>query len=317
MIMSFSSDIKQELNKTSNLANKELVKYELIGYLISGNIDVIGKNKIRFSTESDYNINRFSKLLSNLNIYHKIEIIGKNFVITTKIENINKIQDIAKRKSKTKAKGINKIENVDKIIEIKENIVYLKDIMDEKQENLKSIIRGVFLGAGSINNPERKYHLEILVSNVENMKKIVKILNMFEIKVKTLENQNKYSIYIKESEEISKFLALIGASKAVLRFEDIRIQKEMRGKVNRLVNCETANLNKTINASIEQISAIEKIQKAGKFNKLDENLKEIAILRLENPDMSLIDLGKKLKNPIGKSGVNYRLKKIMEIAKNL
>ncbi len=315
--MSFSSDIKQELNKTSNLANKELVKYELIGYLISGNIDVIGKNKIKFSTESDYNINRFSKLLSNLNIYHQIEIIGKNFVITTKIENINKIQDIAKIESKTKAKDINEIEDVDKIIEIKESVVYLKNIVDENQENLKSIIRGVFLGAGSINNPERKYHLEILVSNVENMKKIVKILNMFEIKVKTLENQNKYSIYIKESEEISKFLALIGASKAVLRFEDIRIQKEMRGKVNRLVNCETANLNKTINASIEQISAIEKIQKAGKFNKLDENLKEIAILRLENPDMSLIDLGKKLKNPIGKSGVNYRLKKIMEIAKNL
>lgn len=315
--MSFSSDIKQELNKTSNLANKELVKYELIGYLISGNIDIIGKNKIKFSTESDYNINRFSKLLSNLNIYHQIEIIGKNFVITTKIENINKIQDIAKIESKTKAKDINEIEDVDKIIEIKESVVYLKNIVDENQENLKSIIRGVFLGAGSINNPERKYHLEILVSNVENMKKIVKILNMFEIKVKTLENQNKYSIYIKESEEISKFLALIGASKAVLKFEDIRIQKEMRGKVNRLVNCETANLNKTINASIEQISAIEKIQKAGKFNKLDENLKEIAILRLENPDMSLIDLGKKLKNPIGKSGVNYRLKKIMEIAKNL
>ncbi len=315
--MSFSSDIKQELNKTSNLANKELVKYELIGYLISGNIDIIGNDKIKFSTESDYNINRFSKLLSNLNIYHQIEIIGKNFVITTKIENINKIQDIAKIESKTKAKDINEIEDVDKIIEIKESVVYLKNIVDENQENLKSIIRGVFLGAGSINNPERKYHLEILVSNVENMKKIVKILNMFEIKVKTLENQNKYSIYIKESEEISKFLALIGASKAVLRFEDIRIQKEMRGKVNRLVNCETANLNKTINASIEQISAIEKIQKAGKFNKLDENLKEIAILRLENPDMSLIDLGKKLKNPIGKSGVNYRLKKIMEIAKNL
>ena len=315
--MSFSSDIKQELNKMSNLANKELVKYELIGYLISGNIDVIGKNKIKFSTESDYNINRFSKLLSNLNIYHQIEIIGKNFVITTKIENINKIQDIAKIESKTKAKGINEIEDVDKIIEIKESVVYLKNIVDENQENLKSIIRGVFLGAGSINNPERKYHLEILVSNVENMKKIVKILNMFEIKVKTLENQNKYSIYIKESEEISKFLALIGASKAVLKFEDIRIQKEMRGKVNRLVNCETANLNKTINASIEQISAIEKIQKAGRFNKLDDNLKEIAILRLENPDMSLIDLGKKLKNPIGKSGVNYRLKKIMEIAKNL
>ena len=293
--MSFSSDIKQELNKNSNLANKELVKYELIGYLISGNIDVIDNNKIKFSTGSDYNINRFSKLLSNLNINHKIEIVGKNFIVTTKVENLNKIENIEKIK----------------------NNLYLKDITEEKQENLKSVIRGLFLGAGPINNPERKYHLEIVLSNMENMEKIVKILDIFNIKAKTLENKNKYSIYIKESEEISKFLALIGASKAVLKFEDIRIQKEMRGKVNRLVNCETANINKTINASIEQIEAIEKIQKAGKFNKLDDNLKEIAILRLENPDMSLIDLGKKLKNPIGKSGVNYRLKKILEISKNV
>ena len=109
-------------------------------------------------------------------------------------------------------------------------------------------------------------------------------------------------------------MALIGAAKAVMKFEDIRIQKEMRGKVNRLVNCETANLNKTINASIEQIAAIRKLQENGEFKKLDDNLKEIALLRLENPDMSLIELGKKLKVPIGKSGVNYRLKKIMEIA---
>ena len=126
--------------------------------------------------------------------------------------------------------------------------------------------------------------------------------------------QNQYSIYIKEGEQISKLLALIGANKAVLQFEDIRIQKEMRGKVNRLVNCETANLNKTINASIEQIAAIKKLQQKGKFNKLDDNLKEIANLRVENPDMSLVELGKLLKNPVGKSGVNYRLKKIIQIA---
>ena len=126
--------------------------------------------------------------------------------------------------------------------------------------------------------------------------------------------ENKYSLYIKEGEEISKFLALLGANKAVMKFEDIRIQKEMRGKVNRLVNCETANLNKTINASIEQISAIEKLKQNGKFNKLDDNLKEIAKLRIENPNMALGELGKLLKKPVGKSGVNYRLKKIMEIA---
>ena len=91
----------------------------------------------------------------------------------------------------------------------------------------------------------------------------------------------------------------------------------MRGKVNRIVNCKTANLNKTINASVEQIEAIKKLQKSGEFNKLDENLKEIAILRLEYPDISLIELGKKLRNPVGKSGVNYRLKKIIEISKDI
>lgn len=141
-----------------------------------------------------------------------------------------------------------------------------------------------------------------------------KMLKKLGITVKTMLKQNQYSLYIKEGEQISRFLALIGANKAVLKFEDIRIQKEMRGKVNRLVNCETANLNKTINASIEQIAAIKKLQKEGKFNQLDDNLKEIANLRLENPDMPLAELGKLLKNPVGKSGVNYRLKKIIEIA---
>ncbi len=166
------------------------------------------------------------------------------------------------------------------------------------------------MGSGSVSNPEREYHLEIDLGNEKNLEEIVEILKRLGILVKTFQS----SIYIKEGEEISKFLALIGANKAVMQFEDIRIQKEMRGKVNRLVNCETANLNKTINASIQQIAAIRKLQETGKFNKLDDNLKEIAILRLENPDMPLIELGKLLKEPVGKSGVNYRLKKIIEIA---
>ena len=283
--MSFSSDIKQELNKNSNLVNKEIVKNELIGYLISDNTSLINKNKIKFSTESDYNINRFSKLLSNLEIDHKIEVIGKSFVITLKIKDIN-------------------------FIKIKDNEIYFEYDKEQKEEMMRSIIRGAFMGSGSINNPEKEYHLEVDLSNKENLKNIEKILYKLDISVKTYQN----SIYIKEGEEISKFLALIGANKAVMKFEEIRVQKEMRGKINRLVNCKTANLSKTINASIEQISAIKKLKETGNFKKLDDNLKEIANLRLENPDMSLIELGKLLKDPIGKSGVNYRLKKIMEIA---
>lgn len=283
--MSFSSDIKQELNKNSNLSNKEIVKNELIGYLISGNTSIVNSREIKFSTESDYNINRFSKLLSNLDINHKIDISGKSFVITVKIKDIN-------------------------FIPMQNKQIYLPVEKDLKEENLKAIIRGAFMGSGSVNNPEKEYHLEVDLSNEKNLEEMVKILQRLGIRVKTFQ----FSIYMKEGEEISKFLALIGANKAVMQFEDIRIQKEMRGKVNRLVNCETANLNKTINASIQQIAAIKKLQETGKFKKLDDKLKEIAILRLENPDMPLIELGKLLKEPVGKSGVNYRLKKIMEIA---
>ncbi len=122
-------------------------------------------------------------------------------------------------------------------------------------------------------------------------------------------------LYIKDGEEISKFLAFIGANKSVLKFEEIRVQKYMNNKVNRLVNCKTANLNKVLNASIEQIDAINKLKKNGKFEKLDESLKEIANLRIDYPDLSLIELGQKLKSPLGKSGVNYRMKKIIQISK--
>ena len=286
--MSFSSDVKEELSKENNLANKIQAKYEFIGYLISNNSSVVG-NKIRYATESQYNINRFAKLLSNLKIDYKIEMEGKSFVIKLKNSEFNEIEIIDKKL----------------ILKIQENL-------DEKNE--KSLVKGVFLGAGSINNPDNKYHLEIRFSNQENEEIVLEILKKYNINFKKLDSQKNKSIYIKEGEEISKFLAFIGANKAVMKFEDIRVQRQMRGKVNRLVNCKAANLNKTLNASVEQIDAIRKLQQNGKFNKLEDNLKAIANLRLENPDMPLLELGKLLKNPVGKSGVNYRLKKIIEIA---
>ena len=156
------------------------------------------------------------------------------------------------------------------------------------------------MGSGSINNPENKYHLSIIINNEENMNYIVEMLKKSDISCKKMISADKYSLYIKEGEAISEFLALIGANNAVMKFEDIRIKKEMRGKVNRIVNCETANLNKTMNASVEQIAAIKRLQKMGKFNKLNDKLKEIALLRLENPDMSLTELGKLLKEPVRK-----------------
>lgn len=286
--MSFSANTKEELSRMSNLANKTQVKYELIGYLISSNTNIIKNKTIRFSTESQYNINRFGKLLENLKIDYKIEIEGKFFIVLVKLKDLDFI-------------GINQ----GQIFIIKEDL---------KQEEQKAIIRGCFLGSGSINNPDNKYHLEIAFLNTYNLEYIYEICKNFNVNFKVLNKNSKCSLYLKEGEEISKLLALIGANKAVLKFEDIRITRQIRGKVNRLVNCETANLNKVINASVEQIEAIKKLQKERRFNKLDSNLKEIANLRLKNPDMSLNELGKLLEKPIGKSGVNYRLKKIIEIA---
>lgn len=288
--MSFSSDLKEELSKISNLNKKDEVKYELIGYLISKNATVI-KNSVRYATESEYNINRFSKLLKNLNIDNNIEFDGKSFIITFKVKNL-----------------MEEIEVKDKYLDIKFNNI-------ENENYKRAIIRGAFLGAGSINNPNKTYHLEINLSTKNNMQFVYDIIKQFNINCKKLENKN--SIYLKEGEEISLVIALIGASSSVLKFEDIRVRKEMSGKVNRIVNCQTANLNKTLNASVEQIDAIRKLQQSNRFNKLDDNLKEIALLRLEYPDMSLLELGQKLKVPLGKSGVNYRLKRIIKIADEL
>lgn len=278
--MSFSSDLKEELSKINNLNKKDEIRFELMGYLVSKNAS-LNKNNIRYATESEYNINRFSKLLKNLDINHNIEFDGKSFVITFNQKNNEIFKDT------------------------------LENLTDSQK---RAFIRGTFLGAGSINNPDKTYHLEINLSNKENMGNLYSLLKQININCKKFEQGNKYSVYFKDGEEIAKFIALLGANNSILKFEDIRVQKDMRGKVNRIVNCQTANLNKTLNASVEQIDAIRNLQVTNRFNKLDDNLKEIALLRLEYPDISLVELGKKLENPIGKSGVNYRLKKIIQIA---
>lgn len=292
--MSFSSKIKEELSKLNTLSNKEIVKAELIGYLLSSNI-VVSNNKIKYSTENEYNINRFNKLLKNLNIDYKIELQGKIYTIK-----------------------FNKHINIDEIC-INRDFIEINNLeLDGKEENyLKAIVRGAYLGSGSLNNPSTKYHLEIIFSTEKNAKYIGNIVNKFGIKIKYLNRKKGSSIYIKDGEEISKLLAFIGSNKSVLKYEEIRVVKETRNNINRLVNCETANLNKTINAAVQQIDAINIIKNKKEFDNLPDNLKEIAKLRLENTDASLIELGNMLREPVGKSGVNYRLKKLIEIANEL
>lgn len=181
----------------------------------------------------------------------------------------------------------------------------------------KAYIKGLFLGSGSINDPEKSYHLEIVTHTKNFAEELCILFKAFDINSKIISRKNNYVVYLKEGDQIVDALNIIGAHRALLSFENTRVVKHMRNKVNRRVNCETANLNKTVNAALRQVSAIEYIRVHMGLDALPDTLAEIASLRLENPDMSLIELGQLLSPALGKSGINHRLKKIETIAKQI
>lgn len=181
----------------------------------------------------------------------------------------------------------------------------------------RAYLRGVFLGGGSVNRPEGNYHLEIITDNRIFAETISNLMNKFNLAAKTSQRKSQNVVYLKESEHIVGFLNIIGAHSALLNFENARIYKDMRNNVNRLVNCETANLNKTVNAAVRQIENIDLIRNTIGLEKIPEPLRETADLRLKYPDACLAELGKLMQSPLGKSGVNHRMRKIEEIAEKI
>ena len=290
--MSFSSKLKEELSKTNNLNRKDQVYIELVGYLISSNVSIVRK-KIRFSTESEYNINRFAKLLKNCDINDfKIDISGKKFFIEFKLP-----------------------ENFEGVVVDDKNIIASDYGRSEMLD--KAFVRGVFLGGGYMNNPENKYHFEININNASNLKLLTDILSNYDISTKVLDKEKGCTLYIKEGEEISKILAFIGANSSVLKFEEVRVIRDSSNKLNRLVNCETANFSKTITAGKKQIEDIKFIKSKKKFGELSEGLQEVANIRLKYPEASLAKLVGYMEKTISKSGLTHRLAAISKFAENL
>jgi len=194
----------------------------------------------------------------------------------------------------------------------------IKKALIKNQCCRRSYLRGVFLGAGSVSSPEGNYHLEIISNDLTYAEELASLIKRFEgIQAKVSSRKNWHIVYLKESEQIVNFLNVIGAHQALLNFENNRIVKGMRNQVNRLVNCETANLNKTVNASFKQVENIKLIHEMFGLDKLPPRLKMIASLRLENPDVSLKELGEMMEPPVGKSGVNHRMRKLEELAEEL
>ena len=206
--------------------------------------------------------------------------------------------------------------------DIKEELMGLKmwDVnssMEQDEQMLRLLIREAFIKSGFINDPDKDYHLEVLLKDKEKAEALQTMLNNFKIDSKITKKGQVYIVYIKDGEDIVSFLALIGASKAVIKFEEIRVLKDARNNINRIVNCETANITKTMNAANTQIESIKYLKKHRKFETLPEELKEIANLRVKEPDLSYEELGKLLDKPISKSGVSHRLNRINNIAKEL
>ncbi|EFG55660.1 hypothetical protein HMPREF0493_0695 [Lactobacillus amylolyticus DSM 11664] len=187
-------------------------------------------------------------------------------------------------------------------------------------EGAMSYLRGAFLAGGSVNNPETsRYHLEIYSTYEDHNEDLAKLMNKyFYLNAKTTKRRSGYIVYLKEAEKIGDFLHIVGALNAMLSFEDLRIMRDMRNSVNRLVNCDTANLKKTATAAAKQVEDIQLIDEKKGINSLPEKLQNLARFRLTHPELSLKEVAEQVPDgPISKSGVNHRFKRLHEIADNL
>jgi DNA-binding protein WhiA len=181
----------------------------------------------------------------------------------------------------------------------------------------RAYIRGAFLAGGSISDPNKSYHFEIVCRTKAQATQLQELINSFGMDAKIVERKKHQVVYLKEGEQIVDILNIMEAHVALMNLENVRILKEMRNSVNRKVNCETANISKTVNAAVKQLADIEYIRTTAGLDSLPDNLKEIALLRLEYPEAPLGELGTYLEPMVGKSGVNHRLRKLSTIAEQL
>jgi len=314
--LSFSSSVKNELSRL-DINESCCLLSELSAVLrVSGAIKVTsgGKIHIRIVTENAAFARRvFSLVKKQYNVYPEV-IIRKSKKLRKHVSYILAMYDPHLVKQLLDMSCIDYSSSINSGRRERYNSIENK-INDFCCK--KAYLRGAFLAGGSMSDPEKTYHLEITTRSLTIANEIDMIMNSFDLNSKVIKRKNSYIVYLKEGENIVDFLNIIGAHTALLELENIRILKEMRNNVNRIVNCETANLGKTVDASLRQVKNIEYIRDSVGFEKLPKGLRDIAELRLKYSDASLKELGEMLTPPLGKSGVNHRLRKLDRIAESL
>jgi DNA-binding protein WhiA len=312
--MSFSAKVKSEVCRIGELTREE-AKAELAAVMKASGTLSLGSNKqlsFRVTTENPSIARRMFKLLKQyFNIHTKLLVKKSNAFKKNNIYMVIITEEMGVR-SLLKEMGV--LSSSEGIISLDYGIPM---VLLENDDCKKAYIRGAFLGAGSISNPEKNYHVEFVTHNLDYAEELSRLINSYVISSKVIQRKGSHIIYIKEGEQIVDLLNIIGAHTSLLELENVRIMKEITHNVNRLVNCETANLSKTVNAAIRQVESIKLIQAELGLQRLPKNLRDIAELRLVYPDESLKELGDLLNPPVGKSGVNHRLRRIEKIAEEL
>lgn len=309
--LSFSAQVKEELGKyISKNRHCQIAELAAIihyqGHLARGNE---GQLQLQIQTENPIVLRKCFTILNKAfniktsEIEQKCLQYHKNSVYTIVLEKEEDIKNIIQEVKLLDDEGV---------------LHDLRDIVNpviiEQYCCRRGFTRGAFLCIGSMSDPNKSYHLELVCSNLHQAKQLQDVLILFDLDAKIIERKKHYVVYLKEGSHIVDFLGITKARVALMNLENLRIVKEMRNSINRQVNCETANIAKTVNAATKQIEDIIFIRDYIGFSKLPDTLREMAQVRLEHPQTPLKDLGQYLDPPVGKSGVNHRLRKLCEIA---
>lgn len=312
--MSFSSKVKEELSKECNSSRHCCIAETAAIISMCGKVIFDEKDHVRIEIHTE-----------------NVTVARKYFTLLKKTYNIN--TDISIRHSSSLNKNrsyvlsVNDDETARKILMtcrlmkpfgvIEEDFSISDSLIIQRECCKRAFIRGAFLAAGSVSDPVKTYHFEIVCLSEAKAKQLQMIMETFNINARVIKRRKYFVVYVKDSSQVVDLLNIMGAYNALMDMENVRIVKDMRNNVNRKVNCETANINKTVSAAVKQIEDIRFIQMSSAFDELPESLQEMAELRVRYPEATLAELGQLLDTPVGKSGVNHRLKKISLFADEL
>ena len=311
--MSFSGSVKEELLGCIDNARHCRIAEVAAILAFEGEIVRLSSEEIdlRVSSENESLVRKYFTLLQ------KTFTMGNSVSIDNRITKKNNrfVVELEEPETAVKILQAVKLLGNDRTPQLSDALV--NQMVVQRNCCRRAFIRGAFLCAGSISDPEKFYHFEIVCGSKAKAVQLMELMQSFEVDAKIVQREKYYVVYVKEGAQIVELLGIMGAGVSLMNLENVRILKDMRNTVNRKVNCETANINKTVNAAVKQVEDILYIRDTAGLHSLPESLEETALLRLEYPQASLKELGALLSTPVGKSGINHRLRKICSIANEL